>query len=62
MSYILILWLSCNWLFVLQGGGDGDNNEDAIQLYQEDGWTTVGHMNVPRHGHAVSTVNFEDFC
>jgi len=36
--------------------------EDAIQLYQEDGWKTVGHMNVPRRGHAVSVVSFDDVC
>ena len=39
----------------LQGGTYKD--EDAIQLYEEDGWTTVAHMNVPRYGHAVSVVN-----
>ena len=40
--------------------GDIDKYEDAIQLFQEYGWTTVGHMNVSRAYHAVSVVNFDD--
>ena len=51
---------------VLQGGtykmGDSYEYEDAIQVYQEDGWKTVGHMSVPRGDHAVSVVNFDDVC
>ena len=49
---------------MLQGGeykeGDDYIQEDAIQLFQEHGWTTVGHMNVPRYTHAVSVINFDD--
>ena len=51
---------------VLQGGtykvGDSYEYEDAIQVYQEDGWKTIGHMSVPRGDHAVSVVNFDDIC
>jgi len=36
--------------------------EDAIQLYEEDGWKTVGHMNVSRSFHGISAVHYEDFC
>ena len=54
--YVVIIY------FVLQGGRDYDNDVDDILLYKEDGWTVVGHMNVPRSGHAVSSVNFDDFC
>jgi len=50
--------------FYITGGkyyeGDIDKYEDAIQLFQEYGWTTVGHMNVSRAYHAVSVVNFDD--
>ena len=54
-------------MFVLQGGtyevSDGYCEfEDAIQVYQEDGWKTIGHMSVPRGDHAVSVVNFDDIC
>ena len=34
--------------------------EDAIQLYEENEWTTVAHMNVPRYKHAVSVVFSDD--
>ena len=53
-------------MFGLKGGtyteGESFESEDAIQLYQEDGWKTVGHMSVPRGDHAVSVVNFDDVC
>ena len=44
-------------LIIMSQGGLG---EDAVQVYQEDGWKTVGHMNVPRCFHAVSVGNY--FC
>ena len=54
--YVVIVY------FVLQGGRDDYfNDEDDILLYGEDGWA-VHCMNVPRSGHAVSSVNFDDFC
>ena len=44
---------------MLQGGRDDHyNNEDDIKLYQDGRWTTVAHMNIPRHDHAVSIINF----
>ena len=45
-----------------EGGDDYEDlkYEDAIQLYAEDGWTTVARMNVPRSNHAVSVVNSDD--
>ena len=36
--------------------------EDDIQVYQDDHWSTVSHMNLPRAAHAVSIVNFDDLC
>ena len=51
---------------MLQGGIYGKfqqyEYEDAIQLYEEDGWKTVGHMNVSRSFHGISAVHYEDFC
>ena len=44
---------------VLPGIGDGTDN---IQMYQEDGWTTVARMKARREGHAVAVVNINDFC
>ena len=53
-------------MFGLKGGtyteGESFESEDAIQLYQEDGWKTVGHMSEPRGDHAVSVVSFDDIC
>ena len=46
----------------LGGRDDHYNNEDAIQLYQNSGWTTLTHMYVPRHDHAASIVNFDNVC
>ena len=46
----------------IKGGEYGGNAEDAIQVYQEDGWTTVAHMNVPRYRHAISVVPFDEVC
>ena len=49
---------------MLQGGRYGTgpfySYEDAIQLYRENGWTTVAHMKEPRAGHAASVVNIDD--
>ena len=43
-------------------GGKDHNIGDVIQVYEEDGWTTVANMKVPRYHHAVSVVNFNYFC
>ena len=48
---------------MLPGGRDDHyNDEDSVQLYQDGTWTTVAHMNVPRHDHAATFVNFNAVC
>ena len=47
---------------MFKGGEYGGYVVDTIQLYQEDGWTNVANMNVPRHFHAISVVTFDEVC
>ena len=43
-------------------GEQFDNAEDNVLLYAEDEWVVVGQMMVSREFHAVSIVNFDDYC